>query len=114
GGSFSTVGGVNCKSIAHLGPNGALDSTFVNTTGFGLANSATVDDIARQADGRILLVGAFSSYAGSARRGVLRILPSGALDSSFSPGTGAASGIADVVLLPDGKLLLGGGFESFD
>lgn len=113
GGSFSTVGGVNCKSVAHLNASGALDSTFVTTTGFGLATSTTVEDIARQSDGRIVLVGTFSSYSGTARRGVLRILSSGALDASFDPGTGAVPGINDVVLLPDGKLLLGGGFETF-
>lgn len=113
GGRFSSFSGVTCKAVAHLNANGALDSTFVNTTGFGLATSASVEDIARQTDGRIVLVGAFNTYAGSSRQGIVRILSSGALDTSFSPGNGALDVISDVALLPDGKMVLGGDFESF-
>jgi len=113
GGSFSTVGGVNCTSVAHLNASGALDSTFVTTTGFGSATFTAVEDIARQSDGRIVLVGNFSSYSGAARRGAVRIFSSGALDASFDAGIVSSSDVNDVVLLPDGKLLLGGGFETF-
>src|SRR5206468_12017434 len=42
-----------------------------------------------QSDGRILLCGQFTSYDGVPARGVVRLQPNGAIDSTFSIGGGA-------------------------
>ncbi len=106
-------------SIASLGSGraqsslpGALDPNFDPGAGpDGVVNALVV----RRADGKIIAGGAFRQVAGSSRSGVARFLSDGKLDPSFDPGTGAADGeVFAVVLQPDGKVLVGGSFSSFN
>jgi uncharacterized delta-60 repeat protein len=114
GGTFDSVNGVNCKSVAHLTTTGALDPTFTVKTAFGLTSTAAVEDIIVQPNGRVLLAGLFSTYNTFSRRGMVRILASGSLDTSFFPGTGSLANVSDLELLSDGRILAVGNFESFD
>ena len=52
-------------------------------------------------------------------RGITRLLPSGALDPAFDPGTGAQdyeyrAGGRTVAVQPDGRILLGGSFTNYN
>jgi len=61
--------------------------------------------IAQQRDGKIIIGGTFTSIGGVSRSRIARLLPSGVLDSSFDPGTGADDVIRTVALQPDdGKI----------
>jgi uncharacterized delta-60 repeat protein len=80
-----------------------------------------VSGIAEQPDGRILLTR--DIYAGyppySAHAGIVRLLPDGTFDHTFVPGNGASfdqwrAGARALALQPDGRILIGGRFTSFN
>ncbi len=61
-GSFTTYNSVTAKYIAHLTPNGTAASGIDFGTGFGF----TVNSLALDAQGRLLVAGSFSDYRGTA------------------------------------------------
>jgi uncharacterized delta-60 repeat protein len=110
GGGFASFNGVNRRSIARLNPNGSLDWSFDPGTG----TNNTVSAVAVQPDGKILLAGSFTGYNGVARGRLARVNTDGTLDGSFDPGTGANGTISRLALQPDGRVLLSGGFASYN
>ena len=77
--------------------------------------NGTVFDIGLQSDGKIIVGGQFSLYNGVPRNGIARINPDGSLDLSFDPGTGVTtSTVKAIEVLPDGKILIGGYFSSYN
>lgn len=110
GGLFTTVQGTTRNYIARLQANGALDTTFNPISG---ANDA-VYSVAVQPDGKILLGGHFTTFNGTARNRIARLLATGSLDSSFNPATGADARVAGVAMQTDGKILITGYFTTFN
>ncbi|MCB2378701.1 T9SS type A sorting domain-containing protein [Hymenobacter sp. BT635] len=104
-----TLNGVTRQDLMLLNADGTLDSSFDAGTasGTGLARVSAV-----QADGKILLGGTFSSYNGVARRNMVRLLASGAVDPSFNPGTVFNTAVADITFQTDGRILVGGSFDA--
>ncbi len=120
GGSFSNFNGVSANRIARLNPNGFPDLTF-NPGGSGVANSpggvvGSVWAVAIQADGKILIGGYFKTYNGTPRNSIARLNADGSLDTSFDPASGPApdSALTKIIVQPDGKIIIGGGFTSFN
>ena len=109
GGSFATYSGSSRNDIARLNADGSLDATFNPGTGVG----GYVNDMALQADGKILIGGLLYDYNGTVRNGVARVNANGSLDATFNPGTGTASTVNAVGFLPDGRILISGNFTSF-
>jgi uncharacterized delta-60 repeat protein len=88
---------------------GALDTTFA--TGDGANDS--VQSIAVQSDGKMLIAGAFTTFDGTSRNGIARLNADGTLDSSFLNSMAGANGVVNTVgLQTDGKILIGGDFNS--
>ena len=80
-------------------------------TAFNPSTNNTVDAIAVQADGRILIGGNFTMVNGATRNRIARLMPDGTLDTSFA--------IADVngfilamAIQTDGKIVLAGSFST--
>ncbi len=71
-----------------------------------------------QPDGKIIIVGHFSSYKGVPRNRIARLHSDGSLDMSFDPGSGVIGYndyIGRAVLVPgSGKILISGDFTSFN
>jgi uncharacterized delta-60 repeat protein len=112
GGTFQNYNGVSRNRIARVNTNGTLDTSFNPGTG---ANS-TVRALAIQADGKIVIGGAFQQYNGVERNKVARINTDGSVDTTFGPGTapdGSVS-ISALALQTDGKVVIGGNFDMFD
>jgi uncharacterized delta-60 repeat protein len=113
-GSFSYIGSVERAGIARLNVDGTLDPTFDVGTG---ANGA-INLVALQSDGKVLVVGPFTSVNGTTRNGVARLNSDGKLDSTFNPGAGISSpgngAIYDLQIDSGGKAVLAGGFDSFN
>ncbi|MEI6779439.1 MAG: Calx-beta domain-containing protein [Verrucomicrobiota bacterium] len=110
-GDFSSVHGVPRSRVARLLPDGELDASFTPREG----PDADVTAVAVQADGKVLIAGAFANVAGTPRAGLARLNADGSVDSSFDPGLGVlnTNGPAFVrVLLPqgDGSVWVGGEF----
>ena len=91
--------------LCRLNPNGSLDVGFNLPT---LPQASSVEDVAVQADGKLLvLLAEGSSINGQPCGPLARLCQDGTLDSTFA--SPVASGRAScVVVQPDGKILLGG------
>ncbi|HAI77332.1 MAG TPA: hypothetical protein DCM08_13945 [Microscillaceae bacterium] len=110
-GNFTSFNGTTCNSIARLDTNGSFDAVFNIGTGFNFS----VSDIALQSDGKVIAVGEFTSFNGTTRNRIARLDADGALDATFAPpGTGFNSIVTSIVIQPDGKVILGGWFTSFN
>jgi uncharacterized delta-60 repeat protein len=105
-GLFTSISGLTRNSIARLKADGSLDTSF---NPLGGANN-TVTDIARQADGKILISGLFTVINGVSRQGIARLNADGSLDTTFD--ATANSSVFTVELQADGKILVGGSFTS--
>ena len=110
GGAFTTARGVARNRIARLNTDGSLDTTFDPGTGAG----GEVRGIVVQPDNKIVIVGAFTSYNGTARNRIARLNPDGSLDTTFDPGTGASGSVFAIAAQPDGKFIIGGLFTSYN
>jgi uncharacterized delta-60 repeat protein len=111
GGSFTDYNGTSRNQIARLNSDASLDTSFNPGTGV----NQYLEAMAIQTDGKILIGGSFTDYNGTSRNGIVRLNSDGSLDTSFNPGTGANGGVVMAVAVqPDGKVLIGGGFESVD
>ena len=98
--------------------DGSNDPSFnFDGNNFGEGANSSVYAIVLQPDGKILIAGDFTSYNGTEIIRIARLNPDGSLDPSFDPGTGPegfAASIRTMSLQPDGKILIGGVFTSFD
>jgi uncharacterized delta-60 repeat protein len=104
GGTFSVSGRLNL--IRLNAETGALDGGFVIGAGQS-AFPGTVDSISVAADGRIYISGTTTVGLPFA----WRLLASGSYDNSFEvPFTNDYGRVNRILALPDGRVLLGGGF----
>jgi uncharacterized delta-60 repeat protein/prepilin-type N-terminal cleavage/methylation domain-containing protein len=110
GGWFNGVDGTGPSNIARLNADGSLDTGFDPGTG----PNDGVMDTAVQPDGKIVIVGYFSSVDGVSRNSIARLNTDGSLDTGFDPGTGTTAGLEAVVIQSDGKIVVGGWFSSFN
>ncbi len=135
GGSFTQVGTptplVNHSRLVRLNADGTLDATFVGPT----ALNGSVSALRPLGDGRAYVSGTFasikltaSSASNPAYRHVVRLDPTGALETAFSAGTAGASMLyatatpnsalpSSVVVMAtfsnDASLFVAGNFHSF-
>jgi uncharacterized delta-60 repeat protein len=109
GGDFTAVGGVACPRLARLNADGSLDSGFAPSVIDG-----TVFAVAVQPDSKVVIGGAFTNVNGYARVRIARLNADGSLDPQFDPGRGADNTVYALKLLADGKVLLGGSFNTLN
>lgn len=110
GGFFTKYYDTISNYIARLNTDGALDATFSVGTGF----NSGVNAVALQTDGKIIAVGLFTSYNGTTCNRIVRLNTNGSIDTTFNVGTGADSQVQNLVIQPDGKIVLVGMFTSFN
>ena len=99
-----------CISIDGITQPGTLDLSFDPGTG----TDVSVYSTQIQPDGKIFLGGDFHTYNGVVRNSVARLLEDGSLDSTFASGFGAPGCVYASALLPNGQILIGGSFTSYD
>ncbi|MBI2514188.1 MAG: hypothetical protein HYV96_19625 [Opitutae bacterium] len=110
GGSFTAYGATARNNIARLNADGSLDTTFNPGTGF----NGEVIGLALQSDGKIVAVGAFTTFAGTTRNRVARLTTAGAYDTTFVTGSGANDIVWDVALQSNGQAILVGKFTTYN
>ncbi len=112
GGYFTTSSGFYLSKIARLNPDGTIDTSF--NPGFGVNN--TVNTVAVQPDGKIIIGGSFTAVNNISRVRIARLNTDGSLDNSFNAGmevsSDATTKLDKVLLQPDGKVLIAGDFVS--
>jgi uncharacterized delta-60 repeat protein len=109
-GDFTSFNGNSFNRIVRINANGSLDNSFIIGTG---ANNL-IYDVAVQADGKIIIVGYFTSFNGVSVNRVARLNVDGSLDASFNIGGGFNQFVKRIKIQSDGKIICAGNFTSFN
>lgn len=123
GGNFSNYNGTTIFNVARLNTNGTLDTTFISPSMWMFSlNGGSVNSIAIQNNGKIIIGGRFhSNFTNPAYLGIsfyhnflLRMHGNGEKDTTFIAHIGPTNvGYVSVVKLQsDGKILVGGNFQT--
>lgn len=110
GGNFTKYNDIASGRIIRVLPDGAIDHSF--NTGSGL--NGQVYAMAIQSDEKVIVAGNFTSYNGIPAIRIIRLLQNGSRDTSFDTALGADATIEAIAVQPDGKIIIGGRFNSFN
>ena len=118
GGYFTQFNGSDCSDcICRLNSDGTIDATF-NSGGSGLnySSSPNVRNLKISSDDKVLVAGWFTQYNGSECPDYfIRLNSNGSLDGTFnSGGAGLNSAAATIDIDSDGKILVGGVFNTYN
>ena len=119
GGTFNSYAGTTNRSkLIRLNSDGTLDTAFCVNASDGTKFSSTVSVISLQTDGKIIIAGLFTAYAGTTGRNVLiRLNSDGTTDTAFcvnaSDGTKFVGSVVSANIQADGKILIGGNFTDY-
>ena len=120
-GPFTSFNGVPARGVVRLLTNGTIDNTFA--TGGGAQWTQTietssffpfVESVEEQVDGKLLIVGTFEAFNGTALPGIASLNPDGSVDGSFTPlarRQKLARGSTRLARQADGSFLLSGPFS---
>lgn len=113
GGEFTSYNGTACNRLVRLNADGTVDGSFA--TAMGTAANASVECIALENDGGILVGGSFDRFDGVNTLGLIRLLPGGGVDTGnelelpFQLFSGGGTPVVYCLLVePDGKIMVGG------
>jgi uncharacterized delta-60 repeat protein len=109
-GQYTNFNGVTISNIVRLNANGTKDTAFNP----GTSTNAGIFDCALQSDGKIIIVGGFTSYNGTPKNRVARLNADGTLDTTFTTGTGPDDWIEETAIQADGKILIAGSFNNYN
>lgn len=117
-GPFTSFNGVAARGVVRLLPNGTIDNTFAIGGGAQWTETVetssffpSVESMEQQVDGRLLIVGTFEAFNGTALPGIASLNPDGSVDPSFAPMVKRhkfARGATRFARQPDGSFLLSG------
>jgi uncharacterized delta-60 repeat protein len=119
GGGFTGYAGtVGRDRLVRLNSEDVEDTAFCTNAVDGTKFSDAIHCITVQSDGKILVGGAFTDYAGTiGRHRLLRLNADGTVDTSFCTNAvdgGKFSGsVRSIVVQSDGKILVGGAFTDY-
>jgi len=109
-GRFTIFDGKTTNYIARLNKDGSHDASFDLGSGTnGYVTSASI-----QSNGKIIIIGNFTTFNGIARKRVARLNSDGSLDKSFDPGSGANGVISSTSIQNDGKIIIAGNFTTYN
>lgn len=109
-GGFTEVDGNPRRGIARLNANGTLDNTF------NMITDGSVFRASLAADGKIYAGGRYTTVSGQPRTHFARLNTDGSLDTAFQTPTILhptmnAAAVFPSVVLPDGRVVIGGSFD---
>jgi hypothetical protein len=84
GGGFTSIAGVARTNLARLNADMTVDADFSVVAGAAPTNSSAVFALALQPDQKILAGGTFFDLGGVACTNIGRLMPTGAVDTSFN------------------------------
>jgi len=117
GGWFTSIQGISAQRLARLNLSAmTIDTSFNTTTGF--VNTEDVQDMVLQPDGKLIVLGQFTSYKGVSINRIVRLNSDASIDPTFQT-SGATFGFNGnisrncTVLQSDGKVIVGGAFTTY-
>lgn len=104
-------GGISRTGLLRLNADGTPDAAFALST---VAPTVIPQSVAEQPDGKLVVVGFLEAANGALSRVVVRLNPDGSRDTGFqvSLSTGPADVVENVLLQPDGNIILSGIFST--
>ena len=72
------------------------------------------EDAKEDSSGKIVMVGTFTTYRGQSFNRIVRLNSDASIDNTFNIGSGFNNGVASLAIQPDGKILVGGVFTSYN
>ena len=110
GGTFTTYSGTSINKIARLNPDATLDTSFSNG---GFNNQVNTIELLSGGT-KILVGGAFTTFAPTLYSKIIKLTSNGTPDTSFTGGTGF-NGTPNIFQAQlDGKILVGGFFTQYN
>ncbi len=101
------------RNIIRLNIDGSLDNTFTQGQLSQDLVPASIQELIVQNDDKIFASGIFSAYNGSNKRAIVKLNSNGTIDNSFiGAGTNNNAIIYGMALQNDGKIIIGGTFNS--
>lgn len=119
-GGFSQLSSVRRTGLALLNPDGTLDDSFrppdllAGHRDYPHFPTAYIGSVVPLPNGQFLIAGEFNRVDGKARNTLIRLQPDGSLDESFGANLNFDGSVDAVTVQPDGKILVGGGFENIN
>lgn len=115
GGSFVSVGGIGRNGVARVSSTGLLDNVFGPELNGAPAGNPTVESLALQADGSVIIGGRFTQVGAAIRRNIARVSSTGVLDEEYDPSVtfiNNNSSIYSIGLQTNGDAIVGGYFNT--
>ncbi len=110
GGQFDNYNVTECNRIIKLNADGTVNNNF----GWNIGFNNTVNAIATQTDGKIIVGGDYTSYNSTSINRLIRLNTDGSIDSSFNIGNGFDKSVNAVAIQSDGKIVVGGLFTNYN
>lgn len=121
-GAFTKYNNNNVKCLVRLTSTGAIDATFNTTTG---VERAINELILEPTTNKPIIGGEFTLFGTTAVKKLIRLTTAGVLDTTFSIGTGTTDNpvsgctycsnyVKALKQQPDGKIIVGGKFTTFN
>ena len=107
-GDFTLFNSLPRNRVIRLNADGSVDLLFNVATG---ANGPVLD-AAVQADGRIVLAGALTTFAGTPHQGIVRLDANGSVDASFNASASPNGVVKTVAIDASGRIIIGGEFTT--
>ncbi len=113
-GAFSTFNGTTVSGVVLLNSDGTTDTSFTTNLGTGFVGG-TEKYFAETADGKIIIMGDFTSLNGTTVGGIVRLNADGTIDNTFNQGAGFAGGYPyGATAQSNGKLLVVSSATTYD
>ncbi|SEP11977.1 delta-60 repeat domain-containing protein [Flavobacterium sp. CF108] len=109
-GTFTKYGNTAVNRIARMLPNGLIDASFK----IGIGSALQISKVRVLPNGKILVVGNFTSFNEVDSNRIIMLNSDGSVDRDFNIGTGFDGNVSAIEVQPDGKILLGGNFTSYN
>lgn len=98
--------------------DGTTDTDFLNNLGSGFSNIASLNKIVVTPDNKMIIGGWFQSFNGINIHALIKLNQEGLPETSFNNLIGTKfnqyANIKDIIVQPDGKIIVAGNFSSFD
>jgi uncharacterized delta-60 repeat protein len=107
-GGFTQINSTGYLYVARLNTDGLVDTSFDTSAG----PNNWLYAAAAYGSGKVVIGGGFTQVGGTSINRIARLNSDGSLDTSFDPGSGPNNWVYALAVQDDGKVLIGGAFNT--